>query len=102
MIINLETLRTEAARGGGETLLALAAMYGRTSPQASDDFENAIRENFELIFYSARSETKPVDIIAGYLKIDEDGDFVLLSAPCPFLDAENYCTVYNDRPAACR
>jgi hypothetical protein len=45
---------------------------------------------------------KPQVFIANYLKVDEDGDYVLQSAPCPFLDHENYCTVYKDRPAACR
>lgn len=45
---------------------------------------------------------KPADFIAHYLKIDEDGDYVLLSSPCPFLDGDNYCVVYKDRPTACR
>jgi Fe-S-cluster containining protein len=45
---------------------------------------------------------KPQVVIANYLKVDEEGDYVLQSAPCPFLDHENYCTVYKDRPAACR
>lgn len=45
---------------------------------------------------------KPADFIAEYLKIDEDGDYVLLSSPCPFLDSDNYCSVYKDRPTACR
>lgn len=45
---------------------------------------------------------KPADFIAEYLKIDEDGDYVLRSAPCPFLDGDNYCSVYKDRPTACR
>ena len=45
---------------------------------------------------------KPGDFVAKYLKMDEDGDYVLQSAPCPFLDADNYCKVYDDRPKACR
>ncbi len=45
---------------------------------------------------------KPGDFIQTYLHMDEDGDFVLNVAPCPFLDADNYCTIYNDRPRACR
>lgn len=45
---------------------------------------------------------KPAQFIALHLKVDEDGDYVLKSSPCPFLDEENYCTVYNDRPTACR
>ncbi len=45
---------------------------------------------------------RPGDFIEKYLKIDEDKDYVLKSAPCPFLDADNYCSVYSDRPKACR
>jgi uncharacterized protein len=45
---------------------------------------------------------KPQDFIEKYLRIDEDNDYVLKSAPCPFLDQENYCLVYESRPAACR
>jgi Fe-S-cluster containining protein len=45
---------------------------------------------------------KPGEFIEKYLRIDEDKDYVLKSSPCPFLDAENYCRVYNDRPKACR
>ncbi|MBX2946177.1 MAG: YkgJ family cysteine cluster protein [Cyclobacteriaceae bacterium] len=45
---------------------------------------------------------KPGDFIEKYLRIDEDKDYVLKSSPCPFLDGENYCKVYDDRPKACR
>ena len=45
---------------------------------------------------------KPGDFIEKYLRIDEDKDYVLKSSPCPFLDAENYCSIYEDRPRACR
>lgn len=45
---------------------------------------------------------KPGEFIEKYLRIDEDQDFVLKSSPCPFLDSENYCSVYADRPKACR
>lgn len=37
-----------------------------------------------------------------YLHRDEDGDYVLNSAPCPFLNQDNTCLVYEDRPKACR
>jgi Fe-S-cluster containining protein len=37
-----------------------------------------------------------------YLFRDSDGDYVLRSAPCPFLGADNKCAVYEDRPRACR
>lgn len=49
-----------------------------------------------------RVRMKPGAFIEKYLHLDEDGDYVLNSSPCPFLDAENYCLVYDDRPKACR
>ena len=49
-----------------------------------------------------RVRMKPQDFIEKYLRIDEDKDYVLKQAPCPFLDNENYCMVYEDRPTACR
>jgi Fe-S-cluster containining protein len=45
---------------------------------------------------------KPGDLIERYLRIDEDGDYVLKSSPCPFLGSDNYCSIYSDRPKACR
>jgi uncharacterized protein len=45
---------------------------------------------------------KPGDFVEKYLKIDGDRDYVLKSSPCPFLGADNYCSVYSDRPKACR
>ena len=45
---------------------------------------------------------RPSQFIDTYLHEDGDNDFVLNSAPCPFLDAENYCSVYDNRPTACR
>jgi hypothetical protein len=45
---------------------------------------------------------KPGDFIEKYLRVDEDKDFVLKSSPCTFLDADNYCSIYESRPKACR
>jgi len=45
---------------------------------------------------------KPGDFVEKYLRIDEDNDYVLKSSPCIFLDAENYCSIYEARPKACR
>ncbi|MBI5856649.1 MAG: YkgJ family cysteine cluster protein [Sphingobacteriales bacterium] len=42
------------------------------------------------------------DFIETYLKVDEDGDFVVNSLPCPFLGSENHCTIYDQRPSDCR
>jgi Fe-S-cluster containining protein len=45
---------------------------------------------------------KPGDFVEKYLHVDEDKDYVLNAAPCPFLGADNYCGIYDDRPTACR
>jgi len=45
---------------------------------------------------------KPGEFLQLYLEMDEDGDFVLKKAPCPFLDGENHCRIYENRPNACR
>ena len=45
---------------------------------------------------------KPGAFIEKYLRMDEDNDYVLQQAPCPFLNEDNYCSIYNDRPNACR
>lgn len=45
---------------------------------------------------------KPSDIVSTYLKIDEDGDYVFKIMPCPFLMPDNYCSIYEYRPKACR
>ncbi|HZI52993.1 MAG TPA: YkgJ family cysteine cluster protein [Chitinophagaceae bacterium] len=42
------------------------------------------------------------DFIDKYLIVDEDGDFVANTKPCPFLGADNFCSIYEDRPSDCR
>lgn len=37
-----------------------------------------------------------------YLRLDEENDYVVKSPPCPFLGADNYCSIYEDRPSDCR
>jgi Fe-S-cluster containining protein len=41
------------------------------------------------------------EFIENYLKVDEDGDFVVRSTPCPFLGENNFCTIYDQRPSDC-
>ncbi|MFL9845974.1 YkgJ family cysteine cluster protein [Flavobacterium sp. ST-119] len=45
---------------------------------------------------------KPQQFIDQYLRVDEDKDYVLQNVPCTFLDADNYCLIYEVRPKACR
>jgi uncharacterized protein len=44
---------------------------------------------------------KDGDLVNQYLKVDEDGDYVMQSAPCSFLGADNYCSIYEVRPSDC-
>ena len=36
-----------------------------------------------------------------YLYLDEDGDYVVKSKPCPFLGEDNHCSIYDARPSDC-
>jgi Fe-S-cluster containining protein len=40
---------------------------------------------------------KESDFIEKYLRLDEDGDYVVKSKPCPFLGPDNYCSIYEVR-----
>jgi hypothetical protein len=44
---------------------------------------------------------KEGDFIQTYLRLDEDGDYVVKSSPCPFLGTDNYCSIYDHRPSDC-
>jgi len=41
------------------------------------------------------------ELIDTYLKLDEDGDYVVKQTPCPFLGADNFCGIYEVRPSDC-
>jgi Fe-S-cluster containining protein len=45
---------------------------------------------------------KESQFIETYLRVDEEGDYVLQTIPCPFLGQDNYCSIYEDRPSDCR
>jgi len=40
--------------------------------------------------------------IEKYLRLDEDGDYVAVSKPCPFLAEDNQCSIYENRPSDCK
>lgn len=44
---------------------------------------------------------KEGNFIETYLGIDEEGDYVLKSKPCPFLGTDNACSIYEVRPSDC-
>ena len=49
-----------------------------------------------------RLKIKPGEFVERYLYLDTDGIYAMKSTPCPFLGEDNYCSVYDDRPKACR
>jgi|JI9StandDraft_2_1071091.scaffolds.fasta_scaffold166000_1 Fe-S-cluster containining protein len=57
---------------------------------------------YDIERLSKHFRVKAHDFIEEFLRMDGDGDYVLREAPCPFLDTDNTCTVYDFRPNACR
>ena len=64
-----------------------------TGPLFTDKDIERISRHFKL---------KPSEFMEHYLRLDEDNDYVLQSVPCTFLGADNYCSIYEVRPKACR
>ena len=60
-------------------------------------FTNADIERISKFF-----RMKPSKFIAMYLRTGEDNDHVLQELPCTFLGSDNYCSIYEVRPKACR
>lgn len=58
--------------------------------------------NADIERISKHFKQKPQQFIDSYLRIDEDNDYVLQEVPCAFLGADNYCSIYDVRPKACR
>lgn len=64
-----------------------------TGPLFTDKDVARIAKHFKM---------KPQGFIDQYLKVDEDNDYVLQQVPCTFLGTDNYCSIYEVRPKACR
>jgi uncharacterized protein len=124
MTVNLEEFRVQSKKKEQENRKFLSSLRRKDPRQVDRVFHKTHDEVFEdidclqcancckttsPIFYQNDIERiakslrlKPGDFVEKYLRVDEDNDYVLKSSPCPFLDAENYCSVYEDRPKACR
>lgn len=50
---------------------------------------------------SRHLKMKEGDFIETYLRLDEEGDYVAKTTPCPFLGADNFCSIYEVRPSDC-
>ena len=64
-----------------------------TGPLFTDKDIERIAKHFKM---------KPQQFVNQYLHIDEDNDYVLQTVPCTFLGTDNYCSIYEVRPKACR
>lgn len=64
-----------------------------TGPLFTDKDIERIAKHFKL---------KSSQFIENYLRVDEDNDYVLQSVPCTFLGTDNFCSIYEVRPKACR
>ena len=58
--------------------------------------------NKDIERVSKELKLKPGVFTETYLRMDEEGDFVLKSLPCVFLGNDNYCSIYEIRPKACK
>ncbi|WP_047416186.1 YkgJ family cysteine cluster protein [Cellulophaga sp. Hel_I_12] len=58
--------------------------------------------NIDIERISKHFRLKPQQFIAQYLRLDEENDYVLQQVPCTFLGTDNYCSIYEVRPKACR
>jgi uncharacterized protein len=124
MSVNLEQFKLQSKNKEPENRKFLASLKKKDARKVDDAFHSIHSEVFSdvdcltcancckttsPIFYQNDIERvakslrmKPGAFTEKYLRVDEDKDFVLKSSPCPFLDEENYCSVYEDRPKACR
>lgn len=50
---------------------------------------------------SKHLKMKEGQFIETYLRLDEEGDYVVNTKPCPFLGADNFCSIYDQRPSDC-
>lgn len=50
---------------------------------------------------SKHLKLKEGEFIEKYLRLDQDGDYVVKSTPCPFLGSDNFCSIYEVRPSDC-
>ena len=73
--------------------LACANCCKTTGPLFTNSDIERIAKHFRM---------KPSQFIDQFLRIDEDNDYVLQKVPCAFLGEDNYCSIYDVRPKACR
>ncbi len=61
-----------------------------------------IFRDVDIARLSKHLKMKPGVFIDTYMRLDNDGDYILKQSPCFFLGEDNKCSVYDHRPLACR
>lgn len=122
--MDLERFRKDAHKRQNENRKFLNAMKRRPPVKMDETFATLHEEVFEEIHclncancckttpprlndrdisrISKLQGMKPGEFTQAYLRIDEDGDYIMKQTPCPFLAPDNTCNIYEDRPKACR
>ncbi len=73
--------------------LACANCCKTTSPIFLDKDIERIAQHLKM---------RPAHFVEKYLYLDDEKDYVLHAAPCPFLNTDNRCGIYEVRPKACQ
>jgi Fe-S-cluster containining protein len=55
----------------------------------------------DIVRISKHLGLRQSDFIGQYLRLDEDNDYVTQTQPCPFLERDNTCRIYEQRPSDC-
>ncbi|HQQ95136.1 MAG TPA: YkgJ family cysteine cluster protein [Bacteroidia bacterium] len=122
--ISIEAFRKKAAQLKKENQKFYQKLRNRVPENLDEVFHRVHEEVFETtdclscancckttspIFYEKDIERaskalrmKPGTFTETFLKIDEDQDYVPNIIPCPFLENDNTCRIYESRPNACK
>jgi uncharacterized protein len=91
--IDDEVYRMDEEIFSGFDCLSCANCCKTISPVFKDRDIDRISRHFRM---------KPGEFTSRYLFLDEEGDYVLKTSPCPFLLSDNKCSIYEHRPYACK
>ncbi len=61
----------------------------------------AVKDN-DIARIAKHLRQKPSQIVKQYMLLDNDKDYIMNCTPCPFLLTDNYCSIYESRPVACK
>lgn len=122
--MNLQSFKNKAEKSKKENKVFLTSLKKKNERKLDDAFHQTHEEVFEktnclecancckttspivkesdINRISKEIRLKPKEVIDQFLIKEPDGTYIMKTAPCPFLDGENYCSIYQSRPTACR